>query len=189
MTVSFQDSLSSGRSMKCQQCPKTFYDLKSLQIHIFIEHHKQSPLPSSAQTVSRSQNPFPTVNFRQQSPPLGVSVSPGTTPLAVPSTSRMVSDIRPASRPGSSSSSVTSESGDQQAYNCDLCGTTGIPNRQAFKQVKITLNDLQKRVSDRRFLFQHLLTHAAPRPFVCHRCDAGFTTQPQLDAHMTLHQS
>ena len=36
-------------------------------------------------------------------------------------------------------------------------------------------------------LFQHLLSHAAPRPFVCSKCDAGFTTSHQLEGHMKLH--
>ena len=39
------------------------------------------------------------------------------------------------------------------------------------------------------FTFQHLLSHAAPRPFVCVRCDAGFVTKIQLESHLQLHEA
>ena len=39
------------------------------------------------------------------------------------------------------------------------------------------------------FSFQHLLSHAAPRPFVCGRCDAGFVSQHQLESHLKLHEA
>lgn len=33
-----------------------------------------------------------------------------------------------------------------------------------------------------------MVSHApAERPFVCKRCDAGFTTQHQLEKHIKLH--
>lgn len=34
---------------------------------------------------------------------------------------------------------------------------------------------------------QHMMTHAAPRPFVCDVCDAGFTTSAQLASHSSSH--
>ena len=267
----FQDSLSStGRSMKCQQCPKTFYDMKSLQIHNFIEHHKQAPPPTTGPGGSGGSgpvvplvtpprmplsSPFPTLKFNQASPPLppvvsvvpanpngsvvitrpaptgpvilGASGPPSVAPRSVPSNvvitsqpiprvlttpanlvisggpaggpppsviigggphmvslpvlpppppasigeaaaaaSPTMAQIRPTSRPGSSGSSAASES-EEKTYNCDLCGATGLPNRLAFKQ--------------------HLLSHT--RPFVCQRCDAGFMSQQQLEAHMAMHQN
>lgn len=35
--------------------------------------------------------------------------------------------------------------------------------------------------------FQHIFSHAQARPHVCPRCDAGFASLHQLDAHMKLH--
>jgi hypothetical protein len=32
------------------------------------------------------------------------------------------------------------------------------------------------------------MSHAAPRPFVCPQCDAGFAASHQLEAHLKLHQ-
>ncbi len=77
----------------------------------------------------------------------------------------------------------------QTTFSCDLCGMGGIQSREALKQVKsqnsghFSLNSKQKIVH-----FQHFLSHAAPRPFVCRNCDAGFVSKPQLDAHMKLHE-
>ena len=38
------------------------------------------------------------------------------------------------------------------------------------------------------YFLQHIFSaHAPARPFVCPRCDAGFTAQHQLEAHMKVH--
>lgn len=37
-------------------------------------------------------------------------------------------------------------------------------------------------------LFQHLLSHAQARPFVCKFCDAGFISQQLLQSHLVIHQ-
>ena len=37
------------------------------------------------------------------------------------------------------------------------------------------------------FLFQHLQTHVAFRPYICNHCDAGFTSMSQLENHTRLH--
>ncbi len=36
-------------------------------------------------------------------------------------------------------------------------------------------------------LQQHLVCHAELRPFVCHYCDAGFTTSQSLKFHLRTH--
>merc|ERR1719312_879174 len=89
---------STGRPMKCQQCPKTFYDMKSLQIHNFIDHHKpstvSSPSVSSPQHSSRApvSNPFPTgLNFnRQASPPAPQNVVLPQSLVIVPPANHLV---------------------------------------------------------------------------------------------------
>lgn len=37
-------------------------------------------------------------------------------------------------------------------------------------------------------LFQHLLSHAQARPFICEFCDASFISQQLLQSHLVMHQ-
>ena len=120
--------------------------MKSLQIHIFIDHHSHSkgPLPnhrnispetstiaSPPAVQNNVQNPFPTFNVQHQTPNLHQIPSQQNT-----SSASNDQHNRPPSRGGTSSSnsSITSEA-DQMFTTCDLCGLTGIPNRHAYKQV------------------------------------------------------
>ena len=119
--------------------------MKSLQIHIFIDHHSHSkgPLPNhrniSPETSAIAsppalqnhvQNPFPSFNVQHQTPSLHQTPPPQNS-----SSATNEHHNRPSSRGGtsSSSSSITSEA--DQLFTCDLCNMTGIPNRQAYKQV------------------------------------------------------
>ena len=116
--------------------------MKSLQIHIFIDHHSHSkgPLPNhrnvSPETTAVAspttapnniQNPFPTFNVQHQ-----VSTNPSHQG-APPTTNE--TNHRPPSRGGASSSNSSIASEADQMFTCDLCGLAGIPNRQAYKQV------------------------------------------------------
>lgn len=177
---------SSGR-LRCHHCPQTFLDMKSLQIHIFVDHHQdqqqQAKVVFNTGDKNQQQRP-PQHHLRSPSPGSGAvnlsTLHPPPPPPAHSMTGQQQphnSDFHHHGSSGGGSSregSVSSEQGESGAtpppttFSCELCGLSNIATRTAFKQ--------------------HLLSHAAPRPFVCHRCDAGFATQHQLESHMRLHE-
>ena len=252
-------------ALKCPHCPQTFHDMKSLQIHSFVDHegsssspespltaHPPPPPPSRPPLAAPPQPPPPPpphaappsaavtaaaatptlfngellaaarmVNMQQQplrkaataaAPSSGASTSSSPPPPNV-SLPRQFPNSSNRSRESSVASS-SSESEDRAAYTCDLCNTV-VASKAAFRQVRqeclfelsSQLNPFSLGVcvqscanialpSDGKFCcrsttfcfpFQHLMTHAAPRPFVCPRCDAGFTLEHQLETHMKLH--
>ena len=143
-----QEGISSRQPQSCQQCSKTFADMKSLQIHIFIDHHSHSkgPLPNnrnispdntavaSPPTIPNNpQNPFPSFNVQHQSPSLNQSNH------AQQNTSSTTneSNQRPHSRGGASSSNSSIASEADKMFSCDLCGLSGIQHRQAYKEVRL----------------------------------------------------
>ena len=143
----FQEGLSSRQPQTCQQCSKTFPDMKSLQIHIFIDHHSHSkgPLPnhrnispedsavaSPPAITNNTQNPFPSFNVQHQS----TSLNQSSTPLQSTSSSINEPNQRPHSRGGASSSNSSIASEADKMFKCDLCGLEGIPHRQAYKEVR-----------------------------------------------------
>ena len=130
-------------SLKCPQCPQVLADMKSLQIHSFVEHHGPEHRPAQSQVLNLSQ-------ARQV---------PG--PRGPPS---------PAEQP----------------VSCHICAVK-LPNQAIFQQVSTTETS-NLAAADCCLLFQHLQTHAAFRPFICHLCDAGFTSPAQLESHSKLHQ-
>ena len=121
--------------------------MKSLQIHIFIDHHSHSKGPiASHRNISPDaiavasppvvpnhiQNPFPSFNVQHQAPNLHQSTS---THQNTPLTTINDQNHRPPSRGGASSSNSSIASEAEQMFTCDLCGIVGIPNRQAYKEV------------------------------------------------------
>ena len=63
--VHFQES---GQAIKCQHCAQSFHDMKSLQIHNFLDHHiAESPTPplihqsrnSPVSSFTNERNPSP----------------------------------------------------------------------------------------------------------------------------------
>ena len=143
-----QEGISSRQPQSCQQCSKTFADMKSLQIHIFIDHHSHSkgPLPNNRNISpdntavasppaipNNPQNPFPSFNVQHQSPSLNQSNH------AQQNTSSTTneSNQRPHSRGGASSSNSSIASEADKMFSCDLCGLSGIQHRQAYKEVRL----------------------------------------------------
>ena len=58
-TVQFQES---NHALKCQYCPQQFADLKSLQIHSFLDHHRhdsRSLTPPNVLNLTRHTSPRP----------------------------------------------------------------------------------------------------------------------------------
>ena len=188
--------------------------MKSLQIHIFIDHHSHSkgPLPnhrnvspedaavSSPPAIPNNpQNPFPSFNVQHQS----TSLNQHNPTLQSTSSSINEPNQRPHSRGGASSSNSSIASEADKMFKCDLCGLDGIPHRQAYKEVIISISDTTHVYLSNHFTheieyqhkliqFQHLESHTTGmplRPFVCRECDAGFTSQSKLDSHMKLHNN
>ena len=122
--------------------------MKSLQIHIFIDHHSHSkgPVPNhrnispetTAKVASPSvvpnnmQNPFPSFNVQHHTPNLHQVPS---THQSTSSTTINDQNHRPPSGGGASSSNSSIASEAEQMFTCDLCGMAGILNRQAYKEV------------------------------------------------------
>ena len=125
--------------------------MNKLQIHIFIDHqsHSQGPLPNHRNVASPDaanmgavasppavqntiQNPFPTFNVQHQTPS-----NRNQTPPQQHNATAVINDHlnRPSSRGGASSSNSSINSEADAFSSCDLCGMTGIPNREAYKQV------------------------------------------------------
>ena len=120
--------------------------MKSLQIHIFIDHHSHSkgPLPnhrnvspedaavSSPPAIPNNpQNPFPSFNVQHQT----TSLNQHNPTLQSTSSSINEPNQRPHSRGGASSSNSSIASEADKMFKCDLCGLDGIPHRQAYKEV------------------------------------------------------
>ena len=127
--------------------------MKSLQIHIFIDHHSHSkgPLPnhrnvspedaavSSPPAIPNNpQNPFPTFNVQHQS----TTLNQHNPTLQNSSSSINEPNQRPHSRGGASSSNSSIASEADKMFKCDLCGLDGIPHRQAYKEVFISISVL-----------------------------------------------
>ena len=132
--------------------------MKSLQIHIFIGHqsHSKGPLPHQRNISPETQviisqppaapnsakNPFPSFNVQHQAPNLALN-NPSTNIInlssrnATPPTTINDQTHRPPSGGGASSSNSSIASEAEQIITCDLCGLSGIPNRQAYKQVRL----------------------------------------------------
>ena len=69
--VHFQES---GQTIRCQHCTQTFHDMKSLQIHNFLDHHiPESPTPP---LVHQSRN-SPVSSFTNERNPSPDYHSPG----------------------------------------------------------------------------------------------------------------
>ena len=53
MIIVFQET---SHSLKCPQCPQVLADMKSLQIHSYVEHHgpEHRPVPAQSQVLNLS---------------------------------------------------------------------------------------------------------------------------------------
>ncbi len=172
--------------------------MKSLQIHIFVDHHA-TPSTASAQALSpRSSS---TSQHQQQlngellaaARMVNLQHKP---PQQVESGLVNNAKTSGSSREGSVTSSC--EDGTEKNIPCDLCGAV-LSSRVALRQVSKAVtkesfatcqNLIHGNMTDADallYIFQHFLTHAAPRPFICRHCDAGFPTNHQLEAHVKLH--
>lgn len=60
--------------MKCQQCPQSFSDMKSLQIHTFLEHNRgpsearNTGSPTVLNLSQQARHPSPSPDHHQQIP-------------------------------------------------------------------------------------------------------------------------
>jgi hypothetical protein len=133
-----------GKSLRCGHCHQTFVDMKSLQIHIFVDHQniKGSPMPPNKVAA-----PPP-----QAAPPLAPPAHALLRPVAVvrapdPQPAAPVNGYHYAAPSGeaffrrqTSSSSELSDTPSPSAaatFSCDLCGLAGIPDRASFKQASL----------------------------------------------------
>lgn len=160
--------------MKCRHCSNSFQDMKSLQIHNFLEHPtSESPPPRkpSPVSVSVSDSPQP----QSQSQPLSQSHPQPQPQAALPQTPGSQSLLNqsqaaPAQLQGlllqpQAPPLVLSQG---QGHRCHMCHAS-LPSQAAFQQ--------------------HLQTHMHFRPHICShsQCDAGFTSRAALEAHSRLH--
>uniref|UniRef100_A0A0K2T7V1 C2H2-type domain-containing protein n=2 Tax=Lepeophtheirus salmonis TaxID=72036 RepID=A0A0K2T7V1_LEPSM len=173
--------------LQCSKCKLSFNDMKSLQMHNYMEHqnniidrhHNPPPLSNPTMVViphipyhAHSQNNVPL------SPPKRVfehrPIVTHRIPHAISSSSAAAVAAAAAQAAAASSNvppRVSSFSNsysqrDDKTFDCELCGIS-IVGSNTFSQ--------------------HLMSHASPRPYVCPDCDAGFPSTRQLEAHMQLH--
>ena len=130
--------------LTCTHCRKSFANMKSLHIHIYVDHQSSpgtsQPPPRNAAVLSptKSVSNHPTihngeliaaarmVNLQQEQQRLQ---SPhGTIDLSHASNNQVS-----ISREGSVASS-SSDNEERTSFNCDLCGAV-VPSRAAYKQV------------------------------------------------------
>ena len=149
---------------QCNKCPQVLKDLKSLQIHQFVDHHHEplsnsspsrGPLPTSIVTsIPRAPPPQAISMYPRQSlgsiphgPIPGVRTSfshgPPHIPQRPPPTSHFSNGHGPLlqQQHGSMSreGSVSSDSGEggplSPALKCELCGLSNFPSTKALQQV------------------------------------------------------
>ena len=150
---------------ECNKCPQVLKDLKSLQIHQFVDHHHEplsnsspsrGPLPTSIVTsIPRAPPPQAVSMYPRQSlgsiphgPIPGVRTSfshgPPHVPQRPPPTSHFSNGHGPLlqqQQHGSMSreGSVSSDSGEggplSPALKCELCGLSNFPSTKALQQV------------------------------------------------------
>ena len=147
---------------QCNKCPQVLKDLKSLQIHQFVDHHHEplsnsspsrGPLPTSIVTsIPRAPPPQAVSMYPRQSlgsiphgPIPGVRTSfshgPPHIPQRPPPTSHFSNGHGPLQQHGSMSreGSVSSDSGEggplSPALKCELCGLSNFPSTKALQQV------------------------------------------------------
>jgi len=149
---SFQES--ANKNLRCYHCPQTFIDMKSLQIHIFVDHQNikgsylgqgQGPPNKVIAQPAPSAQPLPppphalprSIPMQPQQPPLPLAVNghhyqaPNDVYRRQTSSSSDMSDSHGHNSPAPAVNS----------FNCDLCGMTGIPDRTTFKQVHTLRED------------------------------------------------
>ena len=134
----FQES--ANKNLRCYHCPQTFIDMKSLQIHIFVDHQN-----IKASYLGQSQGPPNKVIAQPTQPVQPLPPPPHALPRPLPIQQAPLTlavnghhyqapnDIY--RRQTSSSSEMSDSPSAVNSFNCDLCGMTGIPDRATFKQV------------------------------------------------------
>jgi hypothetical protein len=165
-----------SKSLRCYHCPQTFVDMKSLHIHIFVDH--QNTKINSIQGPPNKVVAQPSPNALPLAPPshpqAHLQAHPGPMPVRqvqpLPnnrppehllnghhfqqtasaasnealyrrqtSSSSGGSDFSESSRPNLEGQQQQlqpqSSLGPKNAFSCDLCGMSGIPDRTAFQQV------------------------------------------------------
>ena len=148
---------------QCNKCPQVLKDLKSLQIHQFVDHHHEplsnsspsrGPPPASIVTsIPRAPPPQAVSMYPRQSlgsiphgPIPGVRTSfshgPPHIPQRPPPTSHFSNGHGPLLQQHGSMSregSVSSDSGEggplSPALKCELCGLSNFPSTKALQQV------------------------------------------------------
>ena len=121
---------------QCNQCPQVLKDLKSLQIHQFVDHHHDANAGNSPRLIAPPpapvQAPPPVQHYRQHVP-----VQPQPTRSFPPPNPPHFTNGLIGSREGS----ISSDSGEggpvSPVLRCELCGLSNFSSTKALQQVNI----------------------------------------------------